>query len=125
MRQDVLRIKSIIDDKDMNQKGFVQNIVIIAVVLVVVFLSQQPYFRPAGEKAYSQMKKQGESYGVQFNSWFNTNVYPKVGGQVASGGEVIKKEIETQKNNIAKNTWEKIKSYLAENFSKLFGTKVE
>ncbi|KKP41801.1 MAG: hypothetical protein UR31_C0023G0005 [Parcubacteria group bacterium GW2011_GWA2_33_14] len=107
------------------EKGFIQNIIIIIILLIVIFLSQQPHFRPAGEKAYSQMKKQGELYGVKFNSWFNAHVYPKVSGQVASGGEVIKKEIENQKNNIAKNSWEKIKNYLAENFSKFFGTKVE
>lgn len=53
------------------------------------------------------------------------NVYPRVSGGVEGSKEIIEKEVVRQKDNAVKNIWGKFKSYLAEKFSKMSGTKVE
>ena len=114
----------------MKNRRFIQNIVIIAVLLAIVFLSQQTYLRKIGnnlyfQNLYPQLKEQVISYKNSITDWFKINIYPRVNREVAEKGEVVKEEISKQKDNIVKITWEKIKNYFAEKFSKVFGTKVE
>ena len=97
-------------------KGFVKNIIIIIVLLVLVFLSQQPYFSEIGKKLFFQAEGQVKTY------W--NNVYPGVSGEVEQKSTFIQQEINKQKNNIMQNTWEKIKNYFANIFTKLSGTTV-
>ena len=101
----------------MNKKEIIKNIVIIIVLLTVVFLSQQPYFNEIGKKFYFQAEARVKVY------W--NSIYPKVRGEVEQKSAVIKQEIDQQKNNIMQNTWEKIKNYFAEKFSKISGTEVK
>lgn len=109
----------------MNEKGFITNIIIVIIVLAVVFLSQQPYFREYGKNLYSQIKPQVEAYWTKTTDWFRNNVYPRVSGEVEQKAVVIQEEITKQKNNIVQNIWEKIKSYFANIFSKVSGTPVQ
>lgn len=109
----------------MKLKVFTKNIIIVAIILAVVFMSQRSDFRQFGEKLYSQAAEQINNYTPKLSSWFMANVYPKVGGGAERGKEVIEKEFIGQKDNAAKNIWEKFKNYLAEKFSKMSGTKVE
>lgn len=98
----------------MHEKGFIANIVIIIAILVVVFLSQQPSFKPASQ-----------SYWSKATDWFKASIYPRVSGEVVKRGEPLQQEINNQKNNAAQTLWENIKNYFAEKFSHFFGTKVQ
>ena len=89
-------------------------------ILLVVFLSQQHYFREYGKNLYSQIKPQIEAYWAKTADWFRNNIYSKVSGEVEQRSAVIQQEITKQKNNIAQNIWEKIKNYFANIFSKIF-----
>ena len=109
----------------MNEKGFVKNIVIIVVLLIVVFLSQQPYFNKIGKDIYSQAEPQIKAYWSKTADWFKNNIYTRVSGEVENKSSVIQQEIEKQKNNIVQNTWEKIKDYFANIFTKFSGTSVK
>ncbi len=109
----------------MNQKGFIKNIVIIIILLAVVFLSQQPYFEKYGNDLYLKAKPQIEIYWTKATNWVKNNVYPRVSGEVEQKSAVIQQEINKQKNNIMQNTWEKIKNYFADIFSKVSGTSVK
>ena len=100
---------------------FIKNIIIIVLILGLAFASQWPYFSSISRDLYQQ----GSKYILNGQNWFQTNIYPRLSGEVEKRGEEVKKEIDKQKNNILQNIWEKIKNNLAEKFSKTFGTKVE
>lgn len=109
----------------MSSKGSIQNIVIIAVILVAVFLSQQLYFKVVGESIYAEASKRGVEYWSKAKGWFGVSIYPRVSGEVGGIQSTVAKGITEQKNNLAQNIWEKIKNYFAEKFSNISGTKVE
>lgn len=105
--------------------GFIQYIVIIAVILSVVFLSQQPFARPFGKSVYSWSQKEASNYWSKTTHWLGATIYPKVTQEVEKRGEPLKEEVITQKDNAVKNIWENIKNYFAEQFSKISGTEVK
>ena len=90
-----------------------------------MFLSQQEYFKPIGKTLYSQGSKQGGEYLAKASEWFKVSIYPRVSREAASRGEVVKIEINNQKNNAVQNIWESFKNYFAAQFSKFSGTKVK
>ncbi|MBI2050116.1 MAG: hypothetical protein HYT35_01515 [Candidatus Staskawiczbacteria bacterium] len=98
----------------MKQKSFIQNIAVIVILLITVFLSQQPYF-----------SEFGRAYWVKATDWFENNVYQKISGEVEQKSVFVQQEVEKQKNNVAQNIWERFKNYFAEKFSKTFGTQVK
>lgn len=108
----------------MNENGFIKNIVIIAVLLIVVFLSQQPYFNEIGKKLYFQAETQVKTYWTKSADWLKNNVYPRINREVEQKGAAIQEEINKQKDNIVQNIWEKTKNYFANIFSNIFGTSV-
>jgi len=106
-------------------RGFIVNIVLIAVILAVVFLSQWEYLKPFGKILFSWGEKEINLYWTKTTDWFKESLYPKITGEVEKRGEPLKEEAITQKDNVVKNIWGKIKIYFAEKFSKISGTKVE
>lgn len=102
-----------------------KNIIIIAVILTVVFLSQQPSFARYGGDLYALGTQKAGQYWLEGKDWFKTAIYPGANRGVENGKDIIEKEIVKQKDVAAKNIWEKFKNYFAEKFSKMSGTKVE
>ncbi len=86
----------------MNEKGFIQYIVIIIIILAVVFLSQQPYFMGIGKKLYDQSA-----------AWVKANIYPRISSEVIKRGEAIKSEANQEKEKISESLGEKIKNYFS------------
>ncbi|MBI3337403.1 MAG: hypothetical protein HY005_02130 [Candidatus Staskawiczbacteria bacterium] len=109
----------------MNERGFIKNIVIIIVILTVIFLGQQTYFKEYGRNLYSQIKPQVQAYWTGISDWFKNNVYSGVSGEVEQKSALIQQEVEKQKNNLMQNIWEKIKDYFGNIFSKVSGTPVK
>lgn len=113
----------------MREKGFIQYITIIIIILVIVFLSQQPYFRGYGKNISREVEALVGSYWLKTAEWTKINIYPKIGGEVAKRGEALKEEvaekITEQKNNFVKNIWNKFKNYFANIFLKTTGTQVQ
>lgn len=108
------------------EKGpLIKSIIVIAVVLAVAFLSQQPYMQELGKKAYTQLEREVRGYWSSVVDWYNTNIYPEASKQAESGGEVIKEEVTKQKDNLSQNIWDKIENYFREKFSKVSGTEVK
>ena len=106
-------------------RGVIRNVIMMGLVLMVAFLSQQAYFGHAGKEVYEKGAAQGQGYWAQFREWVSVKVYPKANEEVAKRGEPLKQELEKQKDIAAKTIWEKIKYFFAEKFSVIFGTKVE
>jgi hypothetical protein len=117
----------------MNEKEFLKYIVIIVVILALVFLSQQPYFREYGKNLYFQAKAQLKVYWLVYwtklTHWFKDNIYSPVysvvSREVEQKSTVLQQEINKQKNKIVQDIWEKVKNYFANIFSKISGTAVQ
>lgn len=111
-------------DVDM-KKGFIKNVLAVIVVLVIVFLSQQPNFREYGKDLYDQAVAQGQSWWHGAYSYVEQNVFSKIGGEVEKKKEAIQEELQQEKNKISENIWQKIKNYFADIFSKATGVNVQ
>ena len=110
---------------DNHQNGFVQNIVIIAVLLAMVFLSQQSFAKPTAQKIISQISEKTKEYSQKAGDWLKAKTNPYIAKEVQNGGERVKEEVIKQKNNLLQNIWENLKKYFAQKFSKTFGTEVK
>lgn len=88
------------------EKGFIKNIVIIIVILVAVFFSQKADFRENGKSLLSQT-------AGQVSGWVKDNALPKISGEVEKRGEMIKNEINQEKQKISETIGEKIKNYFS------------
>ncbi len=104
----------------MKERGIIQSISIIIIILVIVFLSQQPYFRKVGENVYNQTVPQVGSYWSKADNWARANIYPKISdiySKVSSGaqdrGESIKNDLNQEKQKVSENFGEKIKNYFS------------
>ena len=95
--------------------------ILIVAILVALLVNQQAFFKPFGQDLHGR----ATDYGLKIQGWVKTSIYPKISSEVKNGGEVIGQEATKQKDIALKNIWENIKKYLAEKFSKTFGTKVE
>lgn len=106
-------------------KSSIINIVVIAVILMVVFASQQPRFKQVGKNVSSRVMAKVDVYWQKGNDWFNHTVYPKINSELEKRGVELKEGVNNQKNNFLQNAWESIKNYFAKNFSKFFGVEVK
>lgn len=97
----------------MNEKGFIQYIAIIIIILIIVFLSQQAYFKEIGKKLYDQSAVQIGGYWQKAGAWVGANIYPKLSSEVTERGETIKKEVGAEKQKISESVGEKIKNYFS------------
>jgi len=109
----------------MNQGGVIKYVLAIAVVLALVFLSQQTQYRQIGKNLFEKVESWVSPAAQKAYNWASENVFSKIGQNVQSGGEAIKNAAEEQKNNLMQGVWEKIKNYFAEKFSNATGTKVK
>ena len=97
----------------MEQKGFIKYIVIIAVILLVAFFSQQAYYWGADKTIVSGSTDQANTYLANASAWVNSKIYPKVTGEVKKRGDIIKKEVSQEKQKISENIVTKIENYFA------------
>lgn len=102
-------------------KGFLQNVVAIAVVLGIVFLSQQPQTRPMGRAAWSQAL----TYWQKGRGWFEAKLLPQAAPELAKRGVPLKNAITQQKNTFAQNIWDNMKNYFSEKLSQISGTQIQ
>ncbi len=108
-----------------NGGGFITNVIIVAAILGIVFLSQQAQFRPIGRSFYQKGRALGVVYISQASDWANKNIAPKVDGEVSTIKLSAGAKITQQKNNLLQTIWQNIENYLAAKFSNTFGTKVK
>lgn len=123
------------------EKGLlIKNTTGIAIVLLVAFLSQQPYFK---NKVYSftfPFLKKGEAYFnnlplAKKGNQLKDSLYSQVSGGVKGGEEVINnakdaadQTIDQQKKNvenIRKSSLDNFKKYIAEKTLNALGVKAE
>ena len=99
-----------------NEKGFIANALLIAVVFGLIFASQQAFFKPFLHTASEATKP----YWEPVKTWVATHIYPITKMEVEKRGEIAKTQIEEQKQEAAQSIWESIKNYFTGNFLKIF-----
>jgi hypothetical protein len=107
------------------QQVFIKSIIIIAVLLAVIFLSQQPYSRELGKSFCGKAKALVAPALEKMYKTSSNYVTSRFAPQVEKGKVEIQQKVIEEKNNLNKSIWENIKNYFAETFSKISGTKVE
>ena len=91
----------------------IKYIVIIAVILAVVFFSQQMFFKSWGENTYTWVKGQTGDNMQKAGSYVTDTILPKISGEVEKRGEMVKEGVEQQSQNISESVGEKISNYFA------------
>lgn len=97
----------------MEQEGFIKYIVIIAVILLVAFLSHQAYSWGTGKTFISGATDQASVYLSKGSNWVTSQIYSKISGEVQKRGDIIKTEINQEKEKISENILEKTKNYFS------------
>jgi len=102
------------EEQNQNKGGFLKYFIIILVILVALFLSQQAYLQEWGKTVVSNTQQKAGAYLSKGSNWAVDNVLPQVNDKVQSGGEVIQNGVDNSTQNIsdAKETiTEKISNY--------------
>ena len=95
------------------EKGFIKYIIIIAVIIGFVFLSQQAFSRGFGKNLISDATDQAKAYVAKGSNWVVSNVYSKIAGEVQNRGDVIKNEINKEKEKVTENILQKAENYFS------------
>ncbi len=95
------------------QKKIIFSIIAIIIVLVVVFLSQQAYFRGIGKTLISDATNQAKAYLAKSSGWAMSKIYPTISQDVQNRGDMIKNEVNQEKNKVSENIGTKIGNYFS------------
>lgn len=96
----------------MKEKGFINYLVAIGVVLGAAFLSQQAFFKGKVETFYNNPAgKEVSKYLSGAGQWVNDNLYARVTREVQNRGEALTGELNKEKQNVAQSIGAKIKNY--------------
>ena len=95
------------------KKRFAVYIVIIIIILAAIFFSRQPFFRERGKNLFSPVSGTAQDYLKKGSNWVNDSVYPKISGEVEKRGDMIKDEINAEKEKVSQTIGEKIKDYFS------------
>jgi hypothetical protein len=97
----------------MEIKSVIKYVLIITVILFIAFLSQQAYSKGREKALVSDATSQAKTYLAEGSNWVSSNVFPKITGEVAKRGDMIKEEVVQEKNKVSENIGEKIKNYFS------------
>jgi len=92
-------------------KKIIFSIIGIIIVLAIVFLSQQAYSGGFGKTLISDATNQAASYVAKGSDWAMSQIYPKISGEVQKRGDMIKNEVNQEKQKVSENIGEKISNY--------------
>ena len=95
------------------QKKFIIYIILIVVILVLVFLSQQSYFKNMGKNLVSAATDRAKSYLTKGSAVVTSDIYPKISTEVEKRGEDIKNSVDQAKQNVTESIGKKIENYFS------------
>ena len=94
-------------------KKIIFSAIIVIVILVGVFISQQAYSKGVGKNLISDATSQAKAVLAQGTNWAAANVYPKITGEVQARGEAIKNEVGNEQKKVSENIGQKISDYFS------------
>lgn len=95
------------------EKKFIISVAAIIVILTIAFLSQKAYFGAGGKNLVSDATNQAGTYLSKGSDWVMSRIYPKISGEVQKRGEMIKNEVDQEKNKISESIGKKIENYFS------------
>lgn len=97
------------------KKGIIiKNILIMAVILAVVYISQNSGFAGLEQNVLSgSLQGLGSEYWAKGSSWVRDELFPKIGGEVQKRGDMAKEGIDEQKEKATESIGENIKNYFS------------
>jgi len=100
------------------EKGFIQYVALIVIVLVIVFLSQGGNLLNLFGKGktftfINGAVQKGQEYLAKSSGWVADKVFPNIASEVEKRGEMAKEGIDGQKEKITESVSEKIKNYFS------------
>jgi len=94
-------------------KKLIFYIVLIIVILIFVFLSQQVYSRWVGKNLISGATSRASAYLAKGSDWVMSGIYPKISNQLKSGGDAIQTKANQTKQNNFSDAAKKIGNYFS------------
>lgn len=95
------------------ERGFIKYIVIIGVIIILIILGQQAYFKAIGKNTISKTSGVINDYLAKGANWVSEKVFPKITGEVEKRGDMIKEGISAEKEKVVESAGEKIKNYFS------------
>jgi predicted PurR-regulated permease PerM len=94
-------------------KKLIFGVIAIIIVLVVAYFSQKAVFTGSGNTLISGATNQAKDFLSKGSDWVMTNIYPKISGEVQKRGDMIKDEVNSEKEKISESIGEKISNYFS------------
>jgi hypothetical protein len=94
-------------------KKIIFGVIAIIIVLLVAYLSQKGAFSGSGNTLISDATDQVKGFLAKGSDWVMTNIYPKISGEVQKRGDLIKNEVNSEKEKISESIGEKISDYFS------------
>lgn len=95
------------------EKKIIFSVIVVVIILVGVFFSQQAYSRGVGKNLISDATSQAKTVLAQGTNWAMSNIYPKITGEVKARGDIIKKEVGQEQKKVSENIGQKISDYFS------------
>ena len=95
------------------EKKVLISLVVVIIILVGVFMSQQAYSRGVGKTLISDATSQAKTVLSQGTNWAMANIYPKITGEVQARGDIIKKEVGSEQKKVSETIGQKISNYFS------------
>lgn len=94
-------------------KKIIFYIILIAVILFLVFLSQNAISGKFGGAMISGATDQASEYLTKGSNWVSSNIYSKITGEVEKRGEEIQNELNQQKEKVTEGIINKVENYFS------------
>lgn len=94
-------------------KKIIFGIIAIVIVLAVAFLSQKSYFNGTEKTFIYGATDQAKLYLAKGVNWATSTVYPKINEETQKRGDIIKNEVDKEKQKISENIGQKISNYFS------------
>src|SRR3989339_1156759 len=92
----------------------IKNMTIIAIILAIVYFSQNPSFSKLGENVFSgSLRAVGGDYWAKGSNWVKDDLFSKIGGEAQKRGDMAKEGITEQKEKVSESIGENIKNYFS------------
>jgi predicted PurR-regulated permease PerM len=95
------------------EKKIIISLVGIIIVLGAVFFGRQAYTQGFGKNLVSDATSKAQAYLAKGSDWAMSTIYPKVSGEVAKRGDMIKNEVAQEQQKVSENIGTKIKNYFS------------
>ncbi len=93
-------------------KGFIKYIIIIAVILIAVFVSQSAYFKQWSQNAFKKAVQPAGSL-MKGASWPGGKIASQISGEVQKRGQIIQNEVSQEKKNVSENILQRTENYFS------------